>query len=78
MNSYIRNVFPKQFKEAHFDMEPGSLVREPSGEYVYVERSSYTVARSNKKLEQRVKVRIQLSAGGKLVSLHQFEKLPRQ
>lgn len=78
MNSYIRNVFPKQFKEAHFDMEPGSLVREPNGEYVYVERSSYTVARSNKKLEQRVKVRIQLSAGGKLVSLHQFEKLPRR
>jgi hypothetical protein len=43
---------------------------------VYVEQSKYILAGKTKSVEKRVKVRIRLSPSGKLVSLHQFQRLP--
>ena len=75
MNNYIWNVFPKQFKEHHFEAEDDSLSAESAGEYVYVERSRYIQAGKQKSVEKRVKVRIRLSPAGKLVFLQQFQRL---
>jgi len=75
MNNYIRNIFPKQFKEHHFELEEGSLSQESAGQYLYVERSRYIQAGKTQSVEKRVKVRIRLSPSGKLVFLHQFQRL---
>ncbi len=75
MNSYIRNVFPKQFKEHHFELEEGSLSQESPSEYLYVEHSRYIQAGKSQSVEKRVKVRVRLSPAGKLVFLHQFQRL---
>jgi hypothetical protein len=78
MNAYIQNVFPKQFKQHHFGVEPGSLEREGPGQYIFVEKSSYFLVAKKKHLDQRVQVRVRLGAGGKLTFLHQFKRLPAQ
>jgi len=75
MNNYIRNIFPKQFKEHHFELEEGSLSEESGGQYVYVEHSRYIQAGKSQSVEKRVKVRIRTSPSNKLVSLHQFQRL---
>ena len=76
MNHYIRDVFPKQFKQPHFELEAGSLSAEGPAQYVYVEHSRYTLAGKTQVSDRRVKVRIRLSPAGKLVFLHQFQRLP--
>jgi outer membrane protein OmpA-like peptidoglycan-associated protein len=75
MNNYIRNIFPKQFKQHHFELEEGSLSQESPGQYLYVEHSNYIQAGKTQSVEKRVKVRVRLSPAGKLVSLHQFQRL---
>jgi outer membrane protein OmpA-like peptidoglycan-associated protein len=75
MNNYIRNIFPKQFKEHHFELEEGSLSEESPGQYLYVEHSRYIQAGKSQSVEKRVKVRVRLSPAGKLVFLHQFQRL---
>ncbi len=76
MNQYIRNVFPKQFKQYNFSLEPGSLVATQPSQYEYVERSDYFLVAKKKTLKQRVMVRITLSSGGKLTFLEQYKRLP--
>ena len=76
MNQYIRNVFPKQFKQHTFSLEPGSLVATQPSQYDYVERSEYLLVAKNKFLKQRVRVRITVSSGGKLTFLEQYKRLP--
>ncbi len=75
INHYIRNIFPKQFKQHHFELEEGSLSAQSPTEYVYVEHSRYIQAGKQNSVEKRVKVRVLLSPAGKLVSLHQFQRL---
>jgi outer membrane protein OmpA-like peptidoglycan-associated protein len=75
MNNYIRNIFPKQFKQHHFELEEGSLSEESAAQYLYVEHSRYIQAGKTQSVEKRVKVRIRLSSAGKLVFLQQFQKL---
>ena len=73
INHYIRDVFPKQFKEPHFELEEASLLQESPGQYVYVEHSRYTRAGKTEPLDRRVKVRVRTAPGGKLVFFHQYE-----
>jgi outer membrane protein OmpA-like peptidoglycan-associated protein len=75
MNNYIRNIFPKQFKEHHFELEEGTLSEESPGQYLYVEHSRYIQAGKSQSVEKRVKVRVRMSPAGKLVFLHQFQRL---
>jgi hypothetical protein len=75
VNHYIRDVFPKQFKQHHFELQEGSLVQEIPGQYVFIERAQYTLAGKAKRVDRRVKVRIRVSPSGKLRSVHQFEKV---
>jgi len=76
MNQYIRNVFPKQFKQHTFSLEPGSLVATQPSQYEYVERSEYFLVAKKKTLKQRVMVRITVSSGGKMTFLEQYKRLP--
>jgi hypothetical protein len=76
MNQYIRNIFPKQFKQYTFSLEPGSLVATQPSQYEYVERSDYFLVAKKKTLKQRVMVRITVSSGGKLTFLEQYKRLP--
>lgn len=76
MNNYIRTIFPKQFKEYTFSLEPGSLVATQPSQYEYVERSEYFMVAKKKTLKQRVMVRITVSRGGKLTFLEQYKRLP--
>ena len=50
-------------------------MRESPDHYVYVEHSRYIVAGKTQSVEKRVRVRIEVSSNGKLVSLHQFQVL---
>lgn len=75
INNYIRNIFPKQFKQHHFELEAGTLAQEQPGQYVYVEHSRYIQAGKQNSVEKRVKVRLHVSPGGKIVSLHQFQRI---
>lgn len=75
MNDYIWKVFPKQFKQHHFELEEGTLASENAQQYVYVEHSRYVMAGKTQSVEKRVKVRVRLSPAGKLVFLHQFQRL---
>jgi hypothetical protein len=76
MNQYIRNVFPKQFKQYNFSLEPGSLVLVQPSQYEFVERSEYYLVAKKKTLKQRVRVRITVSSGGKMTFLEQYKRLP--
>lgn len=76
INDYIHRVFPTQFKQHHFSLEPGSLSAEGAESYTYVERSKYYLVAKKKHLEQRYMVRIRVSRGGKLTFLQQFQRLP--
>jgi len=77
MNDYIRRVFPMQFKQHHFSLEPGSLKPEATpNTYLFVERSSYYQVATKKNLNQRVQVRMRTSPQGRMVFFHQFQRLP--
>jgi hypothetical protein len=76
INHYIHRIFPTQYKQHHFEMEPDSL--EPGdapGEFVYVEQSKYFQVAKKRTREQRVRVRVRLASDGKLGFFRQFEVL---
>jgi hypothetical protein len=75
VNHYIRDIFPTQFKQPNFELEEGSLTAEGSGHYVFIEHSRYIMARKTQVSDKRVRVRIRLSPAGKMVFLHQFQRL---
>lgn len=75
INHYIRNIFPKQFKEHHFELEAGSLAQQSPSDYSYVERSRYIQAGKQNSVEKRVRVKLHVSPAGKIVSLQQFKVL---
>lgn len=78
INHDIHDVFPKQFQQHHFALEPGSLASEGPNQYVYVERSHYYLVAKKRLKDARVQVRVRFGPSGKLVFLHQFHLLPAE
>ncbi len=77
MNHYIRNVLPKQLRDHHFELEEGTLQAEGPRQYVFIERSKYTISGKTTPTQNRVQVRVRLGPNGKLTFFHQFRKLPK-
>jgi outer membrane protein OmpA-like peptidoglycan-associated protein len=75
VNHYIRDIFPTQFKQPHFELEEGSLSAEGPGQYVFVEHSRYVMARKTQVSDRRARVRVRLGPSGKIVFFHQFQRL---
>ena len=75
IDRYIHHVFPKQFKEHHFEMEEGTLTSEGSRSFTYVEKASYYFVAKRRHQSMRTQVRVEFDSSWKLVFLHQFKVL---
>jgi len=76
MNSYVQRTLPKQFKDYDFQYEEGSLEREATGTYVFVEHARYFVVAKKEQQQKRYRVRVRVAPEGKMVFFQQFQPLP--
>ena len=75
INKYILQTFPTQFRQHHYEVEPGSLLVEDAAtrQYAFTVHSRYFRVKTGLNVDQRYKVSVRLSPEPKIDFFRQFE-----
>lgn len=77
IQTYMERTFPRQFREARFEMDPSTYREGPPGEASYVERATYFNVSKNKYEKVVSVVQVRFDEQGRITALWQDKLLER-